>query len=511
MQSLYPWRRAVTLSCLLLLLFFAFKTLRFQALYYTFNDMYIFIQSSCSWLDGRPLLYENIWGYDSRIHNNYILLLFGPLIYGWGVYGAFGALVLLLLVSYWLLLKTLARRENWFMWLTLAVLLFGPVWFWYNEHPGIGWHPELLYYPLVLLFMLALITATAAWPVWVTGGLIVLVKEDGALLAGSVHLAVICLQYLRADAGRRVLGVLGQRRFWLTAVGWAGVFVAGVLFLSFKNRAAEPEPRLQQALMAIRTGITDPTFIQINLTLLGQTLLLLLPSMGMLVLVLNRTGNRQSGSIWLVYAVAQTALLLSNWVQGSTYYGTNPLFYLVSLTWPPRFVLVYAFSVAYVVAVWLLYGADARPLPRLWVIGLGVVLFLIQLPIVSLARPDVDYQSTFVSTFTHRFDPVKEPLLPARDVAIVTQLAQTIPPRSSVFMFDYLIPFFHRHYNIWPTGKQWQNADLAIVPRTGFEPLRAYVPKAMKQPYRRIALSTYEVYVTPAFEPYLTKALHDNR
>ncbi len=69
--------------------FFWFKIARFQGLYYTFNDMYIFLQASCSWMDGRPLLYENIWGYDDRIHNNYAMLLWGPLIYLGGAYGAF--------------------------------------------------------------------------------------------------------------------------------------------------------------------------------------------------------------------------------------------------------------------------------------------------------------------------------------------------------------------------------------------------------------------------------------
>ncbi|QJD81466.1 hypothetical protein HH216_22375 [Spirosoma rhododendri] len=510
MPTAYHWRRTVLLSSLLLLLFFGFKIGRFQSLYYTFNDMYIFIQSSCSWLDGRPVLYENIWGYDSRIHNNYILLLIGPLIYLGGVYGAFAVLTGLLLLSYGLLLRTLAGRGQWFLWLAFAVLLFGPVWFWFNDHPGIGWHPELLYYPLVLLLTLALFYAETAWYFWVTALLIVLVKEDGALMAGTVHLSYLCLTYLRANSTRSILGILSNRRFWLTAAGWALVFVAGMLFLSYKNQSVKPEPRLEQALTAIRTGLTDPTFIRTNLLLLGQTLALLLPSIVLLWVVMKRADFRQSGSVWLIYAVAQLALLASNWVQGSTYYGTNPLFYLVSLTWPPRFVLNYAFSVSFVVAFWLLVGADARPLPRQWVIGLAVVLFVVQVPIVKLSRPDVDYKTTLIDTFTHRFDPFKERLLPAEDVAVVERLVRLIPPRSSVFMFDFLIPFFHRHYNIWLTGKQWKNADVAIVPVDDFQGLTTHLPQVMKQPYRRIRLRMYEVYVTPAYERYVNQAIHDN-
>lgn len=510
MPTVYRWQRPVVVSSLLLLLFFAFKVCRFQALYYTFNDMYIFIQSSCSWLDGRPVLYENIWGYDSRIHNNYILLLIGPLIYRSGAYGAFAVLILLLIVSYGLLLRVLAGRARWFLWLTFAVLLFGPVWFWFNDHPGIGWHPELLYYPLVLLFTLALFYAETSWYFWVTATLIVLVKEDGALLAGTVHLGYQCLQYLRVNPDRSVLGILANRRFWLTVVGWALVFLVGILFLSYKNHSAKPEPRLEQALTAIRTGITDPTFIRTNLLLLGQTIALLLPSMLLLLLLINRVGFRQVGSVVLIYVVAQLALLGSNWVQGSTYYGTNSFFYLVSLTWPPRFVLVYAFSVSFVLAFWLLFGEKARALPRNWAIGVGAVLFLIQIPIVKLSRPDVDYKTTLIDTFTHRFDPFKERLLPANDVAVVERLVRTIPPRSNVFMFDFLIPFFHRHYNIWLTGKQWENADLAIIPIDDIHGLTKHLPAVMKQPYRRVQLSTYNVYVTPTYERYLNQAIHDH-
>lgn len=501
------WFVPVAVSSLLLLLFFWFKVIRFQELYYTFNDMYIFLQASYSWLNGRPLLYENIWGYDDRIHNNYGMLLWGPLIYISGAYGAFVVQTGLSLLSYGLVLRYISRRmANWAVWMILLVLLVGPVWFWLNDHPGIGWHPELTYLPLSLLFILALLTYQTGW-FWVTAGLIVIVKEDGALLAGAIHLAFLSIQYLVTNRHRTIFGILTQRRFWIVVGGWAAVFIIGMAFLSYKNHSAEPEPRLQQSLNAIGNGLHDRVFIRKNLTLFIQTFLLLLPSVGVLLYGLARVGWRQASSVLLVYGVAQLALLLSNWVQGSTYYGTNALFDLVSLTWPPRFVLMYAFSVTYILTVWTLFGVGERATVYWKPALIGLILLTIQLPIVHYARPDFQLVSIARNLVKHRFDPFKEPLLPASDVAVVEKLAQVIPAHSNVFVFDFLIPFFHKHYNIWPTDKQWKNADLAIIPNNDFQKLGVRLPRVMKHPYRSIRLNTYTIFVTPAYEPYVKASL----
>ena len=503
------WIVPVAVGSLVLLLFFWFKVIRFQALYYTFNDMYIFLQASYSWIDGRPVLYENIWGYDDQIHNNYAMLLWGPLIYVSGAYGAFAVQTGLSLLSYGLVLRHISHRmQHWAVWMLLLVLLIGPVWFWLNDHPGIGWHPELTYLPLSLLFMLALLTYQTAW-FWVTAILIVLVKEDGALLAGAMHLAFLSIQYLFANRQRTIFGILTQPRFWIVLGSWAAVFIIGMAFLSYKNHSAEPEPRLQQALSAIQNGLHDRVFIRKNSQLFVQTLLLLLPSIGILLYGLYRVGWQQAGSMLLVYGVAQLALLLSNWVQGATYYGTNALFDMVSLTWPPRFVLMYAFSVTYCLMVWSLFKSGEKPVPVWRLLLTGLLLLAIQLPIVQYARPDFRLASILRNLVRHRFDPFKEPMLPASDVAIVEKLTRLIPAHSNVFVFDFLIPFFHKHYNIWPTLKQWENADLAIIPNNDFQKLGKLLPRVMKRPYRSVRLNTYTIFMTPAYEPYVKASLSD--
>ena len=277
-------------------------------------------------------------------------------------------------------------------------------------------------------------------------------------------------------------------------------------FLSYKNHAAEPEPRLQQALMAIQNGLHDRIFIRRNGLLFIQTAALLLPSIGALLFGLYQVNWRQTGSILLVYIVAQAALLASNWVQGATYYGTNPYFDLVSLTWPPRFVLVYTFSVTYCVLVWVLFGAG-KSLVTWKPILVGSLLLVSQLPIVQFGRPDYQWITLLRNMVKHRYDPIKEPMLPESDVAIISNLAHTIPAHSNVFIFDFLIPFFYQHYNIWPTEKQWEDADVAIIPKKDFQNLSQYLPRVMKHPYRAIPLKDYTIYVTPAYEPYVKTSL----
>ena len=81
-----------------LLLFCLFKWARLYTLNYSFNDMYAFLQMSVSWLDNRPFMYDNIWGYHHKIHNYYTVLLWSPFIRLGGAYGLFVAQVLLLVL-----------------------------------------------------------------------------------------------------------------------------------------------------------------------------------------------------------------------------------------------------------------------------------------------------------------------------------------------------------------------------------------------------------------------------
>lgn len=489
-------------------MFFLLKVVRFNTLGYTFNDMYAFIQMSCSYLDGRPFMYDNIWGFHHRIHNYYTVLFWGPLCYFWGAYGLFLAQAALLTGSYWLLNERLRTRQvpDWARYGLLLVILLGPVAFWINDHPNIGWHTELTYLPVALFFVLALTSESRHRSGWVilTGLLVVLVKEDGAVLAVLIHLSWLALSYWR-QPGRPVASLLGQRSFWLIGVGWVIVFLAGMFWLSAKNHAATAEPRLQQALSQLGQNIGTRTFWKEMLQLLLAVALLLVPAVGVFIL-LARLQRRSVLVGWvIVFSLGIAVLLGLNFVQSVLYYG-EPLFYLVSLTWPPRFVLVWAFVAAFLFLCLVLY-AEALPerVPSPVRVAL-IFLWLLQIPILYIARPDFPAPADWLQTLRYRPAHDKNPaLLQATDLAIVQCIADRLPPRSSVFAFDYLVPYFHKHYGIWPTGNQYQPADIALIPTA--DPQHLKQTPAMPKVDTSFQLNAYTVYTSRAFAPVVGSCL----
>ena len=85
---------------------------------------------SYSWLDGRPFMYDNIWGFHHRIHNYYTVLLWGPLCYVAGAYGFFLVQALLLGLSYAVLNERLTREvPPWVRYGLLGAVLLAPVFF----------------------------------------------------------------------------------------------------------------------------------------------------------------------------------------------------------------------------------------------------------------------------------------------------------------------------------------------------------------------------------------------
>lgn len=482
---------------LILVGFFLIKLLRFQTLGYTFNDMYAFLQMSRSWLDGRPFMYENIWGYHHRIHNYYTVLFWGPLCRAFGAYGVFAVQATLLAIGYAAVNEHLHRRAApaWIRHLLVGVILLGPVSFWLNDHPNIGWHTELTYLPFALLFALAL-PGRSRVAAGVAGLGLVLVKEDGAVLAALIHLAHEGIRFISRQPARPLWRWLMQGRFWLISIGWGAVFLAGMGWLGYKNGFAEP--RLQIALTLLKNNVGETIFWHQMLRLTGQSALLLLPVLGVLAIYLGRLQRPLAIRLLLLWGAGAITLTLLNVVQSVHYYG-QPLFHLVSLTWPPRFVLLWAFSAAFLTLLAGRFATGFQPiqLARGWLMAAG--LFVVQLPILYLARPDFPSLRDWSDTFRGRYARDKDPaFLQTHDLTVVRCIAGQLPHDANVFAFDYLVPFFHRQYGIWPTGKQYRPADVALIPINDAQGLRKVLP--MRQPYRVIHLNAYDLYVSAAYE-----------
>ncbi len=496
-------QRSTYVIGLLIIGFLGFKVVRFQLLGYTFNDMYAFIQMSHSWLDGRPFMYENIWGYHHQIHNYYTVLLWGPLTHWLGAYGLFIAQSLLLLLAYGLINEQLCRRRllPWARYTVLAVVLLGPVSFWLNDHPNIGWHTELSYLPLALLFASALLSEHLL-PVLVAGFAVVLVKEDGAVLAALIHLAYEWLRTAKTAPRLSLIHWLRKSRFWLIVAGWVVIFVIGLFWLRLKNQA--PEPRLQAALTLLSDKIGTAGFWWQMLGLVSKSLVLSMPALAVLIVLvggIRRDGMRQALLVWILGVLILTAL---NFVQSVHYYG-QPLFYLVSLTWPPRFVLVWAFSAAFLVLLTGVFARQVQPRRPMGILVTSVVLFGLQIPILYLVRPDFPSLRDWLRVARGQYDKQKNlAYLQPADMSVARCIADKLPATANVFAYDFLVPVFHRQYEIWPTGKHFQPADVAIIPRE-MTALRSKIP--MRKPYQIIRLKAYDLYVTNQTKPLVLNCI----
>jgi len=208
-------------------LFYAAKVGLFKGLHYTF-DLFSFVQMSRGWLRGHALLHENGYGNHGQVHNYYTILVFGPLSQLWGAYGLFLGHMLLLLGAAVALIRAApvgspaAAADIG----SVFAMLLGPVSFWLLDDFTYGWHVELLYLPLGILFAIAREHRSPWALLW--GAAIVLSKEDGAVLLFSL----LALESLRP----LIAGEPGIARRLSRVTGLClGLFALGMLFLRWKN------------------------------------------------------------------------------------------------------------------------------------------------------------------------------------------------------------------------------------------------------------------------------------
>lgn len=210
------------------------KALLFHGLEYYHTDFFSFLEMSRSLYASGELLRDNVYGHHAAIHNFYLLLAFSPLTVPLGAYGLILGLVLLHV--------TAVVRVAFAVTLDLPgrVALLGgylsPIAFAVFDNPVFGFHPELCYPPLALLLALDLREGRSRRAILVAA-LMVLVKEDGAVLCACVLVAFFAprLWALRAAAPeeRRPVATAAARSLLAATLA----FAAGMALLWVMGRA----------------------------------------------------------------------------------------------------------------------------------------------------------------------------------------------------------------------------------------------------------------------------------
>src|SRR5262245_3987422 len=189
---------------------------------------------SWSWYYSGLWLHDNIYGHHYALHSFDILPLFSPLTIPLGAYGFVLVLALLNALAAWRL-ATLRSLDTPGRLATLAGLL-SPTAFYAFDHPYWGFHPELCYPPLAVLFAAELVAGGAARAALAALALM-LVKEDGAVVAWGILVAHFAsrLWALRhgPDDERRKTRAAALRSLLAVTL----VFAANMAILALASRA----------------------------------------------------------------------------------------------------------------------------------------------------------------------------------------------------------------------------------------------------------------------------------
>jgi hypothetical protein len=433
------------------------KALLFRDLEYIGSDFFSFLEMTWSWYYAGLLLHDNVYGSHFAIHNFYLLLAFAPLTIPLGAYGLILGLVLL----HWASALRVAWRARFEGARRLGILAgaLGPVAYFVFDHPSWGFHPELCYPPLALLLALELIDGRPASAA-LLALLVVLVKEDGAVLCASVLLAYFAgrLWTLRAGPSEERRRVAAASLLSLLAV--AAAFVAGMALLSAVSRSFASAQTTSSArvvgslkkVAVILTGDGRPVLRD----LLGEALVVY-ALIGILVLL--PLGRRFPRGL-LLFLLSSPPLVAILVVSSGTY---NFNFML----WPPRFAPLLALALAclaFAAAQGSTTAAEGGRRP-----SMAAVLALIAcswgLQILLLARlgyspwPRVN-AIRLLSGRDYRIATV-----PKEELGFLRCLAEHLPAGLPVSTVGDTHPVFHRQSIVFPEYSKhaWHPPRLRVV------------------------------------------------
>jgi len=325
----------VLVPLLILVFWFLLKVHQFQSFEVNFSDGLIALQLSRGWLEGRPFLYDNYFGFHSRIHNYYILPLTGLITQSTGIYGFFViylGLVAFLLASIFLWIRKYSG--NWLHhWLSLLVFIIGPFTF-FIYLDLYGWHPEQYFFPLICL-----LAFTLARRQWIWSVLLIIfiysIKETSAVLLCGLLLFASIVDLVLMSPKKTWSGILFDTRNIAIVLTCFLFFAAGMYLLSYMN--GQESDRVSQAFDHVRqSGTAVRFFIYLAEIFIAATAFFVVGAIPFFPWLRKMP---QPGLIWAVLGGYFLVLCFVFFVEGLLYYPR----FSMSLPYPPRAAGLWAF------------------------------------------------------------------------------------------------------------------------------------------------------------------------
>ena len=447
-----PWwsLRANKVTLVLVVLFaywWVVKHYLFQGLEYT-SDLFSFLQASNSWMYGRPLFFENQYGVVTESHNYYAILAFGPLTKLFGAYGLFAGFLLLLFLAARSSFLSLDRGLS--GWtdtrIVFGSLLLGPVGFWFWDHPLYGFHLELLFLPLGILYTLSLIDGSR-WR-WLWLALICLTREEGPLLAWSIHVLV---WLLGREGPHRAEGAYSKRflaRLVRISLGYMVLF--GVEVGLILAHGGFGSARLAEATLDLRS--------MSHLGVLGLYLLIHLWLCAVLAVPVVIVALSQGRSRPTIFALV-LALAPMLGVQGIA--AVIYLDIMHGMTWPPRFVLIWTIGLAAILAK----AANQEAPAMVNVKGWGIVAAVSCLVCYqAFALWAVREYSAWERMATVSTEGLLLDRLTGEEIKFLDCLAAKLPEQTHVAASGEVFGKFHRQMIVWPnrTEYAWRPPEIVL-------------------------------------------------
>lgn len=437
-----------------IVVWFLIKMFQFQINQEQYGDGIVQLQLSRGWLEGRPFLFDNIYGNHALQHNYYLIPLIGIFTKYLGVYGLFVAYLLLLAIFLWQWWSgsshfVMAQREG--LWLGVLFFVFGPIaYYLYLDY--FGWHCEQYFIPLLALFSLSLARRQRGRALfWFI--LICLVKESSSVLICSLLLFVSVADLILENPSWALSQYFFNRRNGVIVVGCFALFCLSMWWLSYLN-AGGPS-RLSLAFSRVHFTTEFIGFILICVGIGALTFLIgLIP----FVPFLRKSPKPQ----------AIVGILLGGYLILWLMFTVESLFYLPviypAISFPPRLGGLWAYMLsAFVFLSYRMAQSDTFPERQVlvWALG-GCLAQFVLAPLLVAHQFEIDSKPRNISeniSYMHKSRLGMDPYIEAIPRQL-HELAKKLPEGAEVVVPLKYITYFQ---NVYPSPWNFDGRPSFVV------------------------------------------------